>query len=71
MIKVPDRFLRFAVAGAIIGALVLCIGTLVFWAMPPGNRELLATLTGALTLLARDATRWVFPTRSDNQDTTQ
>lgn len=68
MSRPPERALRFSVATIIIGALVLCIGTLVFFPMPPGNRELLATLTGALTLLARDATRWVFPTRPEHED---
>ncbi|MDR7232067.1 hypothetical protein J2X45_003170 [Caulobacter sp. BE264] len=68
MIKLTAPHLRFAVAMTIIGALVLCIGTLVYWPMPDGNRELLATLTGALTLLARDATRWVFPQRGNDEE---
>lgn len=66
--RINDRLARYLVAVLIIGALVLCVGTLVFFPMPPGNRELLATLASALTLLARDATRWVFPTRPENQE---
>lgn len=66
--RVSDRLSRYLMAALIIGALVLCIGTLVYWPMPAGNRELLATLTGALTLLARDATRWVFPTRDPHAE---
>lgn len=69
MTKIQDRPARYVVAVLIIGALVLCIGTLVYIPMPAGNRELLATLTGALTLLARDATRWVFPTREQHPET--
>ncbi|WP_395443552.1 hypothetical protein [Caulobacter sp. UC70_42] len=68
MTRVTTQQFRFAMAIMIIGALVLCIGTLVYFPMPAGNRELLATLTGALTLLARDATRWGFPTRGTNED---
>ncbi len=66
----PTR-LRFLVALVVIGALVLCIGTLVYFPMPAGNRELLATLTGALVLLARDATRWVFPSAGKNEEPPQ
>lgn len=68
MTRLTDRPLRYIVAVLIIGALVLCVGTLVFFPMPPGNRELLATLASALTLLARDATRWVFPTREPHAE---
>lgn len=68
MMRVSEKLYRYIVAVLIIGAHVLCVGTLVFFPMPPGNRELLATLTGALTLLARDATRWVFPTREPHAE---
>lgn len=60
----PAR-LRFALALVIIGALVLCIGTLVYFPMPAGNRELLATLIGALILLAQRAAGWIFPQNED------
>lgn len=68
MSRIPDRPLRYAVAALIIGALVLCIGTLAYFPVPRDNRDLLVALTTALTLLARDAARWVFPTREPHQE---
>lgn len=68
MTRLQDRPLRYAVAALIIGALVLCIGTLAYFPVPRDNRDLLVALTTALTLLARDAARWVFPTREQRQE---
>jgi len=66
--RVRDNVLRFGLAALIIGALVLCIGTLVWHAVPDSSRELVAGAIGALTILARDATRWTFPPRDQSPE---
>jgi hypothetical protein len=71
MPRFSDRSLRFALAALIIGALVLCIGSLTWHAIPDTSRELVATLTGVLGILARDATRWAFPQRPDHPEGAQ
>lgn len=63
MSRIRDNLLRFGLAALIIGALVLSIGTLVWRAIPDSSRELVAGAIGALSILARDATRWAFPPR--------
>lgn len=59
----PVTVLRFLLAAVLVGALVLCIGTLAWNTAPAANRELLSAMTGALILLCRDATRWAFPSK--------
>ena len=62
-----EATLRYGLAALIVGALVLCIGTFAWFRVPPENRELLVGLTSGLLLIARDAVRWIFPSREPEQ----
>ena len=62
--------LRFVAGGLIITGLMLTAWLLFAGPVPDANREMLATVIAVLGLLSRDATRWIFPPRGNDEDKT-